>query len=94
MRVIILIRLCHGSHSFSARTHVDYLSLDVEGVELDVLQTVPWDKVNITVVTVEFTHGPLGKEVLRHYMEGHGYRTVGEVTHPGNLANDFVFLKS
>ena len=31
------------------RTQVDYWSLDVEGHELKVLQTVPWDKVNIKV---------------------------------------------
>ena len=28
---------------------VDYFSLDIEGVELDVLQTIPWDKVDIKV---------------------------------------------
>lgn len=28
---------------------VDYFSLDVEGHELEVLKTIPWDKVNITV---------------------------------------------
>ncbi|MCL4127511.1 UNVERIFIED_CONTAM: hypothetical protein GTU68_058802 [Idotea baltica] len=31
------------------RTTIDYFSLDVEGNELDVLKTIPWDKVNITV---------------------------------------------
>ena len=31
------------------RTTIDYFSLDVEGVELEVLQTIPWDKVNIKV---------------------------------------------
>lgn len=30
-------------------TTVDYFSLDVEGVELEVLQTIPWDKVDIKV---------------------------------------------
>lgn len=33
-------------------THVDYFSLDVEGDELDVLQTLPFDKVNIEVTTL------------------------------------------
>jgi len=27
------------------QTHVDYFSLDVEGLELEVLQTIPFDKV-------------------------------------------------
>ena len=28
---------------------VDYFSLDIEGVELDVLKTIPWKDVNIMV---------------------------------------------
>ena len=28
---------------------VDYFSLDVEGVELDILKTIPWNKVDIKV---------------------------------------------
>ena len=31
------------------RTQIDYFSLDVEGSEFDVLKTIPWDQVNITV---------------------------------------------
>ena len=34
-------------------TRIDFLSLDVEGAELDVLNTVPWDKVDIELVMVE-----------------------------------------
>ena len=28
---------------------IDYFSLDIEGVELDVLKTIPWEKVHIKV---------------------------------------------
>ena len=28
---------------------VDYFSLDIEGLELDVLKSIPWDQVNIKV---------------------------------------------
>ena len=31
------------------QTTVDYFSLDIEGSELDVLRTIPWDKVDIKV---------------------------------------------
>jgi len=34
---------------------VDYFSLDIEGAEFPVLQSIPWDKVDIRVLTVE-TH--------------------------------------
>ncbi len=45
-------------------------------------------------MTVEFHHTTQGKEELRSYVESKGYKTVTEVTHPGNLANDFVFVKT
>ena len=32
---------------------VDYFSLDIEGVELDVLKTIPWDKVDIKIFSIE-----------------------------------------
>ena len=32
---------------------VDYFSLDVEGADLPILKTIPWDKVNISVISVE-----------------------------------------
>ena len=34
---------------------VDYFSLDIEGVELDVLKTIPWEKVDIKV-NLQFNH--------------------------------------
>ena len=35
---------------------VDYLSLDIEGAELAVLQTIPWSQVDIKVVGIEVNH--------------------------------------
>jgi Methyltransferase FkbM domain len=31
------------------RTSIDLFSLDIEGGELDVLRTIPWDRVDIKV---------------------------------------------
>ncbi len=76
------------------RTHVDYLSLDVEGDELSVLRTIPFDKVTITVITVEFKHDAEGKDALLDFLEGHGYDVVTEVTRTDNLANDLVLVHS
>jgi len=38
---------------------IDYFSLDVEGAEIPILQTIPFDKVAIDVMRVEINH--LGK---------------------------------
>ena len=35
----------------SNRTTIDYFSLDVEGFEIKILKTIPWDKVEIKVVS-------------------------------------------
>lgn len=35
---------------------VDFLSLDIEGAELAVLKTIPWDKVDIELVMIEINH--------------------------------------
>ena len=38
------------------RTQVDYLSLDVEGLELPILKTIPFDKLQIKMLSVEYNH--------------------------------------
>jgi len=35
-------------------SHVDYLSLDIEGPELEILQTIDWTRLRIDVITVEY----------------------------------------
>ena len=70
------------------RTTVDYFSLDVEGSELQVLKTIPFDKVDIKVLTVGFTHTKEGKNNLEQFMISKGYLPVMEVLH-----TDIVFVK-
>ena len=36
------------------RTHIDYFSLDVEGSELEILKTIPFEKVTIDILTIEY----------------------------------------
>ncbi|XP_045610806.1 protein Star [Procambarus clarkii] len=55
-------------------TIVDFLSLDVEGDEVKVLKTIPWDKIRIRVLCVEFNHVPEGHRRLRRYVVSKGYR--------------------
>jgi len=75
------------------RTVVDYFSLDIEGDELAVLKTIPWESVHIQTLSVEFIHGKEGKEKIREFMAEKGYEVVKEVTDPNWLANDFIFNK-
>lgn len=80
------------------RTRVDYFSLDVEGKELDVLTTIPFDKLDIRVLTVEYDHIPGGQVALRQFMESKGYyqhSTINEVNELISMVTfDSVFVKN
>jgi hypothetical protein len=58
--------------------HVDYLSLDIEGPELQVLETIDWKRIRIDIMTVEI-HGDMKKlNDSRQLMQRiGGYREVG-----------------
>lgn len=78
------------------RTTVDYFSLDVEGNELDILKTIPFKEMDIKVISAEFFHtaeNGNSKEEMRRFMSDNGYDVHSIVTHPLNLANDFIFVK-
>jgi len=73
-------------------THVDYFSLDVEGSELQVLKTIPFESIMIKVLSVEFHHVHGGRSSLKSFMAKKGYKFVMEVKHANNLANDLIFV--
>ena len=51
---------------------VDYFSLDVEGAELPILKTIPWDKVNITILSIEVNHSDGNK--IDTFIKSKGYK--------------------
>ncbi|XP_059088621.1 protein Star-like [Tigriopus californicus] len=56
---------------------VDYFSLDVEGSEMDVLRTIPWDKVRIKTLTIEVEHSDA--QMITTFMETNGYSMVQKI---------------
>lgn len=53
----------------------DYLSLDVEGAELPILEDTLWNSdFRPRLITVEFRYDQLLLEQLEQLLEGHGYR--------------------
>ena len=73
-------------------TNIDYLSIDVEGYELEVLKGINFDTLNIHIVNIEndiaFRWIPfigkkigaeLGNNTIRKIMKSHGYRFVGRI---------------
>ena len=67
------------------RTDVDYLSLDIEGDEPKVLKTIPFEKVDFKIMTVECN--PERCQEIRLYLDNKGYQNVTM------LHIDMVFMK-
>merc|ERR1739848_511323 len=58
------------------RTQVDYVSLDVEGNELDILRTIPFDEFDIKIISAEFSHGHeagSSQDEMKSFMQDKGY---------------------
>ena len=73
-----------------------HFSLDVEGFELPILKTIPFDKLDISMLAVEFNHG--NKDAYIKFMESKGYNVHSTVivTKPeiGLYAHDIIFVKN
>ncbi|MCT4351746.1 FkbM family methyltransferase [Streptomyces sp. Je 1-79] len=63
---------------YGAPPVVDYWSLDIEGAELNVLKSFPFDEYDVRVLTVEHNWLPVRADV-RRFLEGRGYRWAGEL---------------
>ncbi|KAK7071150.1 hypothetical protein SK128_009760 [Halocaridina rubra] len=59
-------------------TVVDFLSLDIEGYEVKILKTLPWDKVKFRLMCIEINHVPEGVHHLVKYLKGKGYQFLGK----------------
>ena len=78
------------------QTHIDYFSLDVEGVEMDILKTIPFDKLDITTFSVEYEHAAKGvKEEMIEFMKSKGYILHSTIsTQAPTWVRDFIFVKT
>ncbi|ELT88450.1 hypothetical protein CAPTEDRAFT_188612 [Capitella teleta] len=76
------------------RTKIDYFSLDVEGQELAVLKTIPFDKLDISVLSVEYLH--TDKHELKQFMENKGYTLSKTLTYENpahsQWSYDYIFV--
>lgn len=51
---------------------IDYLSIDTEGSEFDILAAFPFEQWNVRLITVEHNFTPV-REQIRRLLESHGY---------------------
>lgn len=79
------------------RTHVDYFSLDVEGLEMEILESIPWDRLNIMVLSVEYRHVSRGKQALVDFMKSRGYKVHADINNDDPkrdvYVQDYIFVR-
>ena len=72
---------------------VDYLSLDIEGAELPVLKSIPWNMVNIKVLSIECGQMFRCKKI-GEFMKSVGYTGVRYVPSEDNPQDIILKKKS
>lgn len=55
-------------------THVDFMSIDVEGAELDVLNGINFNEVSIDYIVIENNKGAEKERLIRRFLISHNYR--------------------
>lgn len=68
---------------------IDYFSLDVEGHEGVILESLPFDKLDITTLSVEYQHGD--KKKYNETMVKQGFTIVKDIAFG---AGDYIFVKN
>ncbi|XP_013412926.1 uncharacterized protein LOC106175454 [Lingula anatina] len=77
------------------RNHVDYFTLDVEGAEIEILKSFPWQHVTVDVWTIEYAvHGggpdtPKREKAIREIFKNTGLYREGTILG----SQDIVFVR-
>lgn len=59
--------------------HIDYMNLDIEGGELKVLQTFPWDQYTVDLITVEHNYEEPKRTEIANLLKSKGYQLAKSV---------------
>ena len=58
---------------------IDYLSIDVEGSEYDILRSFPFDLVSVDLITVEHNFEVNKRQKIRAFLESRGFEKVTDI---------------
>jgi FkbM family methyltransferase len=60
--------------SFEINKFIDFLSIDVEGFEKEVLEGIDWNSMRPSIICIENCDSLLGRDILRDLLVKNGYR--------------------
>jgi FkbM family methyltransferase len=77
---------------YNAPQTIDYISMDIEGSEIYVLQDfLPKNKRNILTWTIECNIGSPHEQSILHWMKTYGYNLIQKGGVNGRLGHDYLF---
>ena len=62
----------------NAPTHIDYMSLDTEGSEYDILQGIDFDKYTFGILHIEHNYREIRRKNIREFLKTKGYSFISE----------------
>ena len=62
---------------YNAPSHINYLSIDTEGSEFKILNSLDWDRYSFDVITCEHNYSPQREEILK-LLTTKGYKRIFE----------------
>ena len=63
---------------YNAPKIIDYLSIDSEGSEFDILKNFDFSKRKIYIISVEHNYHPINRDKIHNILEKNGYKRVFE----------------
>jgi hypothetical protein len=94
--------ICHNALTFNYRdlmasyykeTVIDYLTLDIDNLYVDVLKRIPFNIYQFRIITIEhdyYIHGDLYRKEEREFLNNLGYKLVcSNVKNSGNIYEDW-----
>jgi FkbM family methyltransferase len=63
-------------NKYNAPQNIDYLSLDTEGSEFEILNSFDFNRFSVRLITCEHNNIKTAKQNIRALLEGKGYRRI------------------
>ena len=80
-----------------ARTEIDYMTIDTEGSELDIVRSFPWDEFTVRLVQIELLHArtfpahACRREAITSHLVAHGYTLLRTYVVAPRNTDDLMF---